>query len=112
MNRHRFDPASFMFGALFLVVGLTFLTGGRTDLGHPVRLWPVTIVVVGLSLAIWAVSRAIRPEPAPLVGTAVTDASVAVAGAIPEDEGAAEATTVTAELPPADDADQDEGPRP
>jgi len=111
MKRHRFDPASFMFGALFLVIGLTFLTGGRgTDLGHPVRLWPVTIVVVGLSLAIWAVSRAIRPEPSPVVAAAVLETPVVEPN--PEDEGAAEATRVTAELPPADDAGQDEGPRP
>src|SRR5262249_29057816 len=53
---------------------------------------------------------AIRPEPAPAGATPVTDAAGDEPS--PEEERAIEATTVTAELPPADDADQDEGPRP
>ena len=64
MKRHRFDPFSFVFGALFLVVGATFLFGGSgLTAARPVRMWPAGTIVVGVSLAVWAVARAIRHEP-------------------------------------------------
>lgn len=88
MKRHRFDPFSFVFGALFLVVGATFLFGGSgLTAARPVRMWPVATIVVGGSLAVWAVARAIHREPI----------SVAVE-AVPADDGEVEgaATDVTA----------------
>ena len=64
MKRHRFDPFSFLFGALFLVVGATFLFGGSgLQVARPERMWAAATVVVGVSLAVWAVTRTIRKEP-------------------------------------------------
>lgn len=64
MKRHRFDPFSFLFGALFLVVGGTFLFGGSgLEVARPERMWVAAAVVVGVSLAVWAVARTIRKEP-------------------------------------------------
>jgi hypothetical protein len=77
MKRHRFDPFSFVFGALFLIVGATFMVGGvGIDAVRPVHLWPATIVVIGSSLAIWAVTRAIRAEPAPAGAVAGSEAQI------------------------------------
>lgn len=64
MKRHRFDPFSFLFGALFVVVGGTFLFGGSgLDAARPERMWAAATAVVGVSLAVWAVARVIRREP-------------------------------------------------
>lgn len=68
MKRHRFDPLSFLFGALFLVVGGTFLFGGSgLEVARPERMWATATVVVGVSLAAWAMARAIRREPSATV---------------------------------------------
>ena len=70
MKRHRFDPFSFVFGALFLIIGATFMAGGEgIHAVRAVRLWPATIVVIGLTLAIWAAGRAIHREPAVAVSS-------------------------------------------
>jgi hypothetical protein len=64
MKGHRFDPFSFLFGALFLVVGVTFLFGGSgLDVARPERMWAAATVAVGVTLAVWAVARTIRKEP-------------------------------------------------
>ena len=48
MKRHWFDPFSFVFGALFLTVGATFLFGaGGAAAVKPSHLWPATVVVIG-----------------------------------------------------------------
>ncbi|MDP9341732.1 MAG: hypothetical protein M3Q23_06445 [Actinomycetota bacterium] len=51
MRRHEFDPISFVFGMIFAVLGLAFLSG-RVDLGdlHLRWLWPVPLIAVGLAL--------------------------------------------------------------
>ncbi|MGH2594491.1 MAG: hypothetical protein ACRDH7_00840 [Actinomycetota bacterium] len=67
MKRHRFDPFSFVFGALFMVVGATFLFGGSgLTAARPVRMWPAATIVVGVSLAAWAVGRAVHRETTPV----------------------------------------------
>jgi hypothetical protein len=74
MKRHRFDPFSFLFGALFLTVGCSFLFGntGATAV-HPFRSWPAAVVVMGLVLVAWAVARAVRPAAGePPAATAVS----------------------------------------
>jgi hypothetical protein len=74
VRRHRFDPFSFVFGALFLVVGATFLFGGSgLTAARPVRMWPASTIVVGVSLAVWAVARAIHRDPRPLAVDAVLE---------------------------------------
>ncbi len=62
MRQHRFDPFSFVFGALFLTVGATFLFG-RAQVGdvHAARLWPAALAVIGVTLAFSAVARVLRP---------------------------------------------------
>ena len=69
MRRHQFDPISFVFGVMFTVVGLAFLSG-RVDLGdlHLRWLWPVPLIVVGLALLVSTRKREARPlsgVPAP-----------------------------------------------
>jgi hypothetical protein len=63
MKRHRFDPFSFLFGAVFLTLGCSFLFGasGATAV-RPFRAWPAAVVAVGLVLVAWAVARVLRPE--------------------------------------------------
>ena len=48
MNRHPFDPISFLFGLLFAGLGLTFLFGDFRlwDLGWS-RVWPVPVIFLG-----------------------------------------------------------------
>jgi hypothetical protein len=67
MKRHRFDPFSFLFGIVFLVLGITFWFrpegGSAPRLQH---LGPAALLVVGLTLACWALATAFRrPEPMP-----------------------------------------------
>ena len=62
MKRHRFDPFSFLFGALFVTVGATFLFGStRVGDVHPARLWPAALAVVGATLVFMAAARLARP---------------------------------------------------
>jgi hypothetical protein len=82
VKRHRFDPFSFVFGALFLVVGATFLFGGSgLTAARPVRMWPAATVVVGVTLAAWAVARAIHREPKSTAAEAVAAEDGAIEGA-------------------------------
>jgi hypothetical protein len=61
MKRHRFDPFSFLFGAVFLTVGLTVATGGSgVDAVRPFRAWPAAVILTGLVLVLWTVSRVVR----------------------------------------------------
>ena len=61
MKRHRFDPFSFLFGAVFLTVGGTFLFGSKgATAAHPAALWPLAVVIVGSTLVVWAAARTIQ----------------------------------------------------
>jgi hypothetical protein len=61
MKRHRFDPFSFLFGALFLTIGLTVATGGSgVDAVRPFRSWPTAVILTGLVLVLWTASRVVR----------------------------------------------------
>lgn len=59
MKRHPFDPWSFVFGALFLITGLAFLTDS-IDLLHTnaARLWPLPVLAIGLLIVLTSVRRA------------------------------------------------------
>lgn len=74
MKRHRFDPFSFLFGAVFLGVALAFLFGepGEGSV-RPTRLWPAAVAVIGLTLVVWAASRAFRPGSLGTDGAVTTD---------------------------------------
>jgi len=57
MNPHRFDPISFVFGAIFVLAGLLLLGGGTN--GLPME-WAGPLVAVLLGLVILF---AARPRP-------------------------------------------------
>ncbi len=70
MRRHAFDPVSFVLGALFMAVGLTFLFGDA-DIGelHLSVVWPIPLIVVGLLMLVTtarhrAPGADARPAPA------------------------------------------------
>ncbi len=51
MKRHEFDPISAVFGLLFVILGLRFLTGEVTLAELDFNwLWPVAAVALGLAL--------------------------------------------------------------
>ncbi len=52
------DPFSFVFGLLFALLGLFFLTGDRSvaDIGTT-WIWPVTILTLGLLMVLYAGKR-------------------------------------------------------
>jgi hypothetical protein len=67
MKRHRFDPLSFLLGALLLVIGLPFLLSGDFPVIRPSRIWPLALIGVGVVLASWALASVLsrsRPKPA------------------------------------------------
>lgn len=59
MDRHRFDPISFVFGTTFVLAGLPMLGGGTY--GLPME-WAGPLVAVLLGLVILF---AARPRPSP-----------------------------------------------
>jgi len=66
VKRHRFDPLSFLLGVALFVVSLTFLLSGDFPAIRPSRIWPLTLIAVGVTLAVWAVAtatRRMRPSP-------------------------------------------------
>ena len=58
MKPHAVDPFSFVFGLLFALMGLFFLTGDRSvaDLGST-WIWPVAILTLGLLMVLYAGKR-------------------------------------------------------
>ena len=72
MKAHPFDPWSFIFGVLFVVVGGTFLL---VDEPFPLFtilsyggdwLIPIVVMVVGLAILVSTVGRWRRPQPEPV----------------------------------------------
>jgi hypothetical protein len=63
MNRHAFDPTSFVLGLAFAALGLFFLIGDRTpaDIGWK-WMWPVPLIVLGLLFVISAGRRLTSTE--------------------------------------------------
>jgi hypothetical protein len=49
MRRHSFDPISFVFGLMFAVLGMAFLSG-NVDLStlHASWIWPQPLIALGL----------------------------------------------------------------
>lgn len=65
MRRHNFDPISFVSGALFAAIGLTFLFGDA-DIGdlHIAVVWPLPLIVIGILMLVSTVQRRNREAPA------------------------------------------------
>ena len=58
MNRHPFDPVSFLFGLLFAGLGLIFLFGDFNLLELGWRwIWPVPVLFLGALLLSLALNR-------------------------------------------------------
>jgi hypothetical protein len=56
MRRHPFDPISMILGAVFTLIGVTFLVGDVNVTNLPPALtWPVPLVMVGLAVIALAV---------------------------------------------------------
>jgi hypothetical protein len=60
MKRHRFDPFSFLLGAVLLVVGLPFLLSGDFPVFRPSRIWPLAMIGVGVVLGLWALASVLN----------------------------------------------------
>ena len=67
MDRHPFDPISFVFGAIFVAAGLVLLTGDADSLTLP---WVGPLVAVGLAALVIFAVRPRRPAPDPDVDEA------------------------------------------
>ena len=67
MRRHRLDPFSLLFGALFVGVGVSFLFGSTIGDAKG-AVWPLFAIIVGCSLVGWAVAAVVR-ERRPMVAT-------------------------------------------
>jgi hypothetical protein len=59
MERHPFDPLSFLFGALFIGAGLVLLTGSAGSL--PMQ-WVGPLVAIGLGVLILFAARPRRAD--------------------------------------------------
>jgi hypothetical protein len=68
MDRHAFDPISFLFGAVYVAVGLVLLTGDAEAL--PLE-WVGPAVAVGLGLLIVFAVRPRRPADEAAMGGAL-----------------------------------------
>jgi hypothetical protein len=70
VRRHRFDPFSLLFGAVFAGIGLSYLMGSTiADTSRIV--WPTVSLIVGGTIVAWGVTSILRqrrldapvPEP-------------------------------------------------
>ena len=63
MKLHRFDAVSFVFGALFVGIGLLVMLGGSSGL---LSAWLVPGVLIGLGVLVLAAAwQGSRPQPQP-----------------------------------------------
>ena len=69
MKRHRLDPFSLLFGALFVGVGVSFLFGSTIGDAKG-AVWPLFAIIVGGTLAGWAIAAVVR-ERRPVAATTV-----------------------------------------
>ncbi|MEP7060108.1 MAG: hypothetical protein ABI828_05195 [Actinomycetota bacterium] len=60
MKPHRFDPLSFLLGAVLMVFSVTYLVATEGQIVSGSRLWPATIILVGLTLAAWGAVASFR----------------------------------------------------
>jgi hypothetical protein len=89
VKRHRFDPFSLLFGAIFVSVGVSFLAGSTIAEASD-SVWPMTAVVLGATLAAWAVATVLRERrPRP---DAIDDSSTFDEQLVPEEAPPVETT--------------------
>jgi formate/nitrite transporter FocA (FNT family) len=61
VRRHRFDPFSLLFGALFAGIGLSYLLGSTIADTKRV-IWPMFSVIVGGTIVAWGVTTIVRQQ--------------------------------------------------
>ena len=61
MRRHRFDPFSLLFGALFAGIGLTYLFGSTIADTKGV-IWPMFALIVGGTIIAWGIGTIVREQ--------------------------------------------------
>ncbi len=117
MNKHAFDPVSFLFGMLFAALGV-YLATGTTDLSafEDERIWPLFLIVAGLLFVGPALSRRGRRRIALDESSASSDETASDGEAGP-DEGRAEVASEggassSAEAPDTLDGSDEEPARP
>jgi threonine/homoserine/homoserine lactone efflux protein len=101
MKRHRFDPFSFLVGAIFFSLGISIAADGGSDALRSSHLWPVVIVVLGGALLAWVAIR--------IVGG---DGRRATVAAVPEPPLGAEPGRVSGPADRPDDGPDDGWPDP
>jgi hypothetical protein len=57
MKRHPFDPLAAVAGAVFVGLGVWFLTSGADVLDHADWIWPVVLVALGAAGLLSALRR-------------------------------------------------------
>jgi len=63
VRRHRFDPFSLLFGALFAGIGISYLMGSTIADTRRV-VWPVISLIVGGTIVAWGVATILRQRSA------------------------------------------------
>jgi hypothetical protein len=63
MKRHPFDVLSFTAGAVFVGLGVAFLSAGADVVGNAGWLWPVLLVALGAAGLVSALRRDDPVEP-------------------------------------------------
>ena len=74
MRRHRMDPFSLLFGALFVGVGVSFLFGSTIGDAKG-SVWPLFAIIVGCTLVGWAIAAVLRDRRPPVAATADLETS-------------------------------------
>jgi len=83
MKRHRFDPFSLLFGALFAGMGFSYLLGSTIADSSRV-VWPIVSLVVGGTIVAWGVTTILRQRSAD-VGASEPDVEPQVPVEDPDD---------------------------
>jgi hypothetical protein len=113
MKRHRFDPFAFLFGAVFLTIGLTVATGGSgADAVRPFRSWPTAVILTGLVLVLWTATRVVRSLSGDEAESVAVEPAAGAEGAPGAAAGEAEWDIGVPEDSDTDTAELDETPPP
>lgn len=97
MKRHRFDPFSFLFGALFFTVGASAIFANGAQAVNPGRLWAIATIAAGGTLVMWVTTRAVAD---PLRRR--RDEAAVETGAVADGAGPTAETTAPIPAPPSD----------
>jgi hypothetical protein len=106
MRRHRFDPLSFLFGIIFVIIAVGSVSNAQAGGGFNAgRIWSLSVAAAGLTLVVWALMTMIRRSEMP--AAAVQDhpsdeppAPAPEASGVPEDTEDLSGDNDEDEIPP------------